>query len=534
MNHFTIKQRLIASYGALATVVLILCVSAIVGMTNMSHVTSDLGEVSSARIFYAGDLNGISAEPKSLLRGILLRMTTNEYQTVDEYAAELQDSIKSLHKDFGEIRALGVEGKSSQLVDRMELNMHEAEPQIQMVLQKAREHDVKGGVVIMTALLPKLGQIDDDGTALLSTERGVIQEKNRRAQQTVNHTIMFLVSLTIASLPVIVWGLLLVNKLNSQLTHNAQELRDSAEQVRSAASEVSSTSQGLARDSSEQAARIEETSASAEEINSMAKRNSENARNATVLMNDADENTKLANQNVAECVAAMEAINESSTTIARTLEVIDKIAFQTNILALNAAVEAARAGEAGMGFAVVAEEVRNLAQRCATASEEISGLIQQSVHNSETGRTKIAALADSGKKVTDVFAHLRQLVEQIAQSSEEQGRGIEQIGQAIQKMEQGTQHTAANAEESAAASEQLNAQSEQLAGVAQALSLLVGLRANNGVQYSSLSAVPRPRSAQPPTPKTAPRKIGSAPAARLNFAAIQSTFPLDDTDFKEF
>src|SRR6185312_16402411 len=98
----------------------------------------------------------------------------------------------------------------------------------------------------------------------------------------------------------------------------------------------------LARDASEQAAMIEETSASTEQINSMARRNAENARNATTLMVDAVKSTEQANVAVAESVRAMDAIGESSSKIAKTLELIDKIAFQTNILALNAAVEAAR------------------------------------------------------------------------------------------------------------------------------------------------------------------------------------------------
>jgi methyl-accepting chemotaxis protein/methyl-accepting chemotaxis protein-1 (serine sensor receptor) len=115
-----------------------------------------------------------------------------------------------------------------------------------------------------------------------------------------------------------------------------------------------------------------------------------------------------------------------------------------------------------MGFAVVAEEVRNLAQRCAAASEEISILIEQSVGNSDTGRTRMSTLVDSGAKVTTVFSSLKVLVGEISLSSEEQSRGIDQIGRSIQKMEQGTQKSAANAEESAAAAEQLTAQSEHL------------------------------------------------------------------------
>jgi len=203
------------------------------------------------------------------------------------------------------------------------------------------------------------------------------------------------------------------------------------------------------------------------------------------VANEAVESTEASSRAVTECVLAMDAIGESSNKIAKTLQVIDKIAFQTNILALNAAVEAARAGEAGMGFAVVAEEVRNLAQRCAAASEEISLLIEQSLGNSDAGRLKMTTLVDSGAKVTSVFASLKVLVEEISLSGEEQGRGIEQIGRAIQKMEQGTQKSAANAEEGAAAAEELNAQSEQLREVAASLGAMVGLATSTDSQRMS-------------------------------------------------
>jgi methyl-accepting chemotaxis protein len=265
----------------------------------------------------------------------------------------------------------------------------------------------------------------------------------------------------------------IVGHINEGLRSMTHGLRDGSKQVAESATQLSSSSQTLAHDSSHQAAMIEETSASAEEINAMSKRNAESAKNATSLVSDAVHSTELTNRAVAECVHAMEAIGESSSHIAKTLQVIDKIAFQTNILALNAAVEAARAGEAGMGFAVVAEEVRNLAQRCAAASEEISGLIEQSVENSDTGKAKMRTLVEAGEQVNRIFASMKGLVESISSSTEEQGLGIDRIGKTIRDMEQGTQRSAANSEESAAAAEQLHAQSESLSSLAWNLNALV-------------------------------------------------------------
>jgi methyl-accepting chemotaxis protein len=218
---------------------------------------------------------------------------------------------------------------------------------------------------------------------------------------------------------------------------------------------------------------IEETSASSEEINSMARRNAENADSANKLLANMSEGMQQADQALLESVQAMEDMSAASGKISAIIGVIDKIAFQTNILALNAAVEAARAGEAGMGFAVVAEEVRNLAQQCAQAAKNTSSLIGYSVQISTSGRTKVQQVADAGRFVSESFSQIKILVEEIQLGSQEQGHGVDQISKVIQQMEQRTQKSAANAEESAAAAEELTAQAGTLLDVAQQLSQLV-------------------------------------------------------------
>lgn len=270
---------------------------------------------------------------------------------------------------------------------------------------------------------------------------------------------------------VLAW--VIVRQINRSLRLITDELREGSTQVSSAAAQMSSASQMLAQESSQQAAMIEETSASAVEIGSMASRSSDVARKGAELVVEAAKSSEHINLSVQECVAAMNAIGKSSGEIAKTLEVITQIAFQTNILALNASVEAARAGEAGMGFAVVADEVRSLAQRCSAASDEISVLIEQSLANSASGQTKIGSLVESGNKTTAVFAEIKPLMETIVANSNEQGQAITQVNRALHKMEQATQKSAATAEETAAGAEELNAQSDQLRQLAEELGSIV-------------------------------------------------------------
>ena len=471
----TIKTKLFAAYGAMACLAVVMSITSITVLHGLGNTTNDLGVRSASKLFNAGMINGSSAEFVSVVRGALAREENGEQVKANAYLAEYAQHAQEMEKSIADMRVLGLSEAGATLVNGLQADFEAADPPFQRFSAEIRGGQVKEALATYeTELLPATKKVDDDGTALVLHEKVAMAEVSEAAQGNVSYGSWAMAILTVLGLVVGGFGVVVIRSLVAQLNRNASDLSDGSEQVSSAATQVSSSSQSLARDTSEQAAMIEETSASAEEINSMARRNAETARNATSLMLDAVSTTEQSDRAVSDCVSAMNAIGESSTQIAKTLEVIDKIAFQTNILALNAAVEAARAGEAGAGFAVVAEEVRNLAQRCSAASREISVLIEQSVGNSDSGRAKMVILVESGNKVNQVFASMKSLVEEISLSSEEQGRGIDQIGRSIQKMEQGTQKSAANAEESAAAAEELNAQSEQLRVVAAELGMLVG------------------------------------------------------------
>jgi methyl-accepting chemotaxis protein/methyl-accepting chemotaxis protein-1 (serine sensor receptor) len=274
------------------------------------------------------------------------------------------------------------------------------------------------------------------------------------------------------------WSVRTTRALSGQISAHTASMGDVATSVLHAAREVARSSQSLSQGATEQAASLEETSASMEEMASMARKNAENTDRAASLMEHVDRRVAESNHALAAMVDSMASIRESSGQVAKIIQTIDEIAFQTNILALNAAVEAARAGEAGMGFAVVADEVRNLAQRAAQAARDTATLIERSIARSEEGGQKVDLVATSIGAITETVDQVKGIVHEVREASQQQTQGIDQVSQAITQMEKVTQTTAATAEEGAASSEELRAQAESAAGIIHELETLVGRAAS--------------------------------------------------------
>jgi methyl-accepting chemotaxis protein len=199
-----------------------------------------------------------------------------------------------------------------------------------------------------------------------------------------------------------------------------------------------------------------------EELTSAVQHNAKNAQHANQLAVDASVIAGKGVEVVEQVVTTMNDINESSRKIGDIISVIDDIAFQTNILALNAAVEAARAGEQGRGFAVVAVEVRNLAQRAATAAGEIKILINDSVVKVSGGSKLVAQAGQTMEAIVSSIRGVTDVMSEITTASSEQSSGIEQVNQAIAQMDDVTQQNAALVEQAAAAAESLEEQAQNL------------------------------------------------------------------------
>jgi len=253
-----------------------------------------------------------------------------------------------------------------------------------------------------------------------------------------------------------------VNKTADKLFEMVTNINSSARQIAGAAGEVAAGSQDLSERSEQQASALEETAASMEELAATVRSNATNAQQANQLAAGAREVAAGGGQVVADAVAAMGRIEESSQKIGDIVGMIDEIAFQTNLLALNAAVEAARAGDAGKGFAVVAQEVRNLAQRSAQASKEIKVLISESGREVSSGADLVKGAGKTLDEILGSVKRVADIVGEIAAASAEQASGIDQVNSAVTQMDEMTQQNAALVEESAAAAHALEDQSGEL------------------------------------------------------------------------
>ena len=237
---------------------------------------------------------------------------------------------------------------------------------------------------------------------------------------------------------------------------------DNARGIDAGANEIRAAADDLSKRTEQQAASVEQTAAALEEVTTAVKDSAARAGEAGSLVDNARGGAERSSEIVRQAIGAMEAIEKSSTEIGNIIGVIDEIAFQTNLLALNAGVEAARAGEAGKGFAVVAQEVRELAQRSASAAREIKLLVAAS---GEKVRDGVELVDRTGKALEAIVADVQQInanVSSIVVASREQSTGLSEISTSVHLMDQGTQQNAAMVEQTTAASHSLATQAAAL------------------------------------------------------------------------
>ena len=284
-----------------------------------------------------------------------------------------------------------------------------------------------------------------------------------------------------------------LQQMNSNLIATIRDVRVNVETMAVATRQIAAGNQDLSSRTEAQAASLEQTASSVEQFSATVKQNADSSQQANRLAEVASEVAVQGGVIVADVIATMDDINTSSKKIVDIIALIEGIAFQTNILALNAAVEAARAGEQGRGFAVVAGEVRNLAQRSATAAKDIKNLIEVSVDKVGNGMQQVHRAGATMEQVVSSVKQVSAIMQDIAMASREQSIGVDQVNSAIAHMDQVTQQNAVLVEQAAAAA---NSLAQEATGVTQAVSLFKfgTMRAAGGL--TRLAARPRVRAAQ--------------------------------------
>ncbi|OQX01756.1 MAG: hypothetical protein BWK80_59250 [Desulfobacteraceae bacterium IS3] len=271
--------------------------------------------------------------------------------------------------------------------------------------------------------------------------------------------------------------MLVLRSVIRPLTQVIQGLTQTSDEVTAFSAQVASVSQELAETSSEQASSVEETSASLEEVSSMIRQNVNSAVQADQLMKETNSVVSDASVSMKKLIMSMADISQAGEETSKIIKIIDEIAFQTNLLALNAAIEAARAGEAGAGFAVVAEEVRNLAMRSVDAAKDTASLIESTNRKVRDGADVVNHAAAAFSKVAESTSDVGALLGKITVASDEQAQGIEQVSKAGANLDAVIQNNVAQAQEAASISEQMNAQAEQMKDfVNKLVSLISGLQ----------------------------------------------------------
>ncbi|MEO8130976.1 MAG: methyl-accepting chemotaxis protein [Bryobacteraceae bacterium] len=470
----TIGKKLFLSFGAVMILMLGVSFVGLQSIGELAAANENIVNVKARKLYLGSNINTDVTGVLAAERGVLVRAYMHDRPTMEQYHADFYRYAADAKKRLEEFMTLSNAPEDRQAVT-------EIRGALEIILRGHGELwnqaisnrlDAAGETYRVTTnpAIKRSVKIAQELTARQSAALAAVAQDTKQVATRARFVMLGTVALTLLVAGTAVF---VVRQINSGLRFAVTELSAGADQVASAASQISASSQSLAQGSSEQAASLEETSASSEEINSMARQNTQNSRSAADLVTQAQQKFLQANASLNQSVVAIDEINSQSSRISKIIKTIDEIAFQTNILALNAAVEAARAGEAGMGFAVVAEEVRNLAQRSAQAAKDTAELIDESIIKSHAGKVKVDEVAVAIRAFTEETAKVKLLVDEVNSGSQEQARGILQISRAITQMEQVTQRAAANAEESASAAVQLNAQSETLRDIVERLIAMV-------------------------------------------------------------
>ena len=476
MSGLTLRTKFIGGFAALLVMIAALTFTSMRAMSSLNSGLDRVAHRMSMRADRTSQLVENLIDIAGRQQALLLHSILSDTAGVERNRQAVTEAERRIDGLFNELLPLidsPADKRLSQDLQAKMLSVRPVSDEVAQLIQKQQMNDALK--LVGEKLLPAYDALQRNARDFVANQRDRMSSDTAEIQANASATRMMafvFVVLTIACSCLIS---VVVRQMNNALGRMGSQVSEGAQQVARAAAQMGAISQSLAQGASEQAVSLEQTSASSEQVNQMVQRNAKSSREAAEHTNDANRLLTGANQKLEQMLHSMRDISSSSERISKIIRVIDEIAFQTNILSLNAAVEAARAGEAGMGFAVVADEVRNLAQRCSQAAKDTSGLIEESIQHSKTGKVRLDEVAASMRQVTESAVQVQRLSNEVNSGSEEQARAIEQISRAILQIQQVTQQTAASAEEGASAGAQMSAEAEHLQAAVNRMRAMLGM-----------------------------------------------------------
>ncbi len=373
------------------------------------------------------------------------------------------------------VRKVGVTDSERALLDAVEQRVNDWDSLYAEYLQRASKGDFEGAHEIITQkMYPTISEVDKLAATLKAGQQGALQRASGDSASAIARSRWTVISIIAAGLAIAIGVLLVLGRANRSLKNLIRTLGRGAQELAGAAAQVSARSQELAGGTSRQHEALERTFLSGSAANEAAGRNAAHASTAAEIIRGLHEETATAQQTLNALQKVMAGITTASEKVGGIARLIDEVAFQTNMLALNAAIEAARAGEAGAGFSVVAQEVRNLAQKCATAAKDASELIAEAVSRSRTGSEQLARASAAVANVVREVERVAIIASEVQTESHEQARSVGNISSTLQEVQTATREAADNAQSGAQAGDELSAQSEEMQGIVGQLVRLVG------------------------------------------------------------
>ena len=445
-------------------------------------------------------------------------------------------SFDVIYKLLTEIKANTVQANNLEDLKNIENAAKVYEASLKGMISVMQETATENAIRVKAA-----ADVLDAASSVMQLGVGNTKEVSDNASDSLSvASVVMLIGLVIAVIISLLTAVFIIRSIVKVVVESVKSLSEGTTQVVSASEQISSASVSLAEGASSQASSVEEVSATIEQATASNNQNAENSREANILAQHSNDAAKEGNQRVQDLMVAMEKITDSSQKIAKIIKTIDEIAFQTNLLALNAAVEAARAGEHGLGFAVVAEEVKNLAERSAGAAKEITGIIEASIDQVKAGTEVANKTKESFTEILNGIKKTSDLIGEIAISAKEQAEGMNQIATAMGSVDQITQQNASASEETAAAAEELNAQALAMLQSVAEMAALAGFDMGKDSPRPSLASTTKRLSPVVPAPKRLSVTSGAKKVKTPSFSQTASkrsnedVFPLGEDDLKEF